>query len=102
MSYPDPKSVRSIQKCEHCHYWTDGQKAFCSECGEILDIEFRKERWRLSQQWQELGGLMNYVRFKKARSNPFFWVLEKFVQTGQMIIAVLVLIVTIILFLLPG
>ncbi|MCU0423273.1 MAG: hypothetical protein MUC81_10720 [Bacteroidia bacterium] len=92
----------SIQKCEHCDYWTDGNKAYCSSCGEILDLEFRKERASLEKKLKELPLFMEWFTLKRARNNPFYFILEKLIQGGQFILMIVVLIVTIILFLLPG
>ncbi len=98
----DPFITKSIQKCEHCEYWTDGKKAFCSICVEILDLKYRSERLELSKKWDNFSVFMKYVSFKKASTNPFIWLLEKIIQGGQLILAIIVLLATLILFFLPS
>lgn len=96
------KIISSKQKCEHCHYWTDGAKAFCSECGEILDLEYRKEQSELADKWKNFNGLMDWVKLPKSQSNKVVWFVEKLIQSGQLILMLLMALVTFILFLLPG
>lgn len=98
----DDSIVKSTQKCEHCSYWTDGKKSFCSECGEILDLAHRKERSDLEKKWQEWSAFMQYVKLKGSDKNMFLLFLEKCIQTGQFILTIIIVIVTLILFLIPG
>jgi hypothetical protein len=93
---------RSIQKCEHCSQWTDGNKAFCQHCGEMLDVSFRKERWELEKKLRDLPGFMEWVKIKGAARNPFLFVIEKLIQGGQVIITAIVALITFILLALPG
>ncbi len=102
MNKKDPFITQSIQKCEHCEFWTDGKKAFCSKCGEILDLKYRSERWELLKKSDNFSVFMKYVSFKKSSTNSFIWLLEKIIQGGQLILAIIVLLVTLILFFLPG
>ncbi|MFN4972421.1 MAG: hypothetical protein ACK45I_06035 [Bacteroidota bacterium] len=94
--------TRAIQKCEHCETWTDGKKAFCCSCGEILDLEFRKNRWELHKRMNELPGFMDWFKLKGSDRNILLLFIEKLVQGGQLILTLLVALVTCILLLLPG
>ncbi|MFN7313507.1 MAG: hypothetical protein ACK5UI_08495 [Bacteroidota bacterium] len=96
------KNTNSIQKCEHCSIWTDGNKAYCSECGEILDLNFRKERHELQKKLENLPLFMDWVKLNNSRKNPFLFLLEKMIQGGQLIVSIIVLLVTVFLFLMPG
>lgn len=95
-------TLRSIQKCEHCGSWTDGQKTFCQHCGEMLDLAHRKERWELEKKWAEWFAFMKYVKIKGSNNNLFLLFIEKLIQTGQFILTIIILSVTLILFFLPG
>jgi hypothetical protein len=94
--------IRSTQKCEHCGNWTDGNKAFCQFCGEILDVRFRHERTELEQKLKNLPGFMEFIKIKGSDKNLIFWGIEKMLQTGQFIITIIVALVTLILLALPG
>ncbi len=92
----------SIKKCEHCLKWTDGEKAFCEHCGEILDKKYREERAELEKEQSEGTPFMKRVQLKQAK-NSFFWKLvEKSLQSGQMLLIAFFIIITIILALMPG
>ncbi|HAD10836.1 MAG TPA: hypothetical protein DCF33_00205 [Saprospirales bacterium] len=94
--------IRSIQKCEHCETWTDGKKAFCCSCGEMLDLEYRKNRWELHKRLQDLPGFMDWYKLKGADKNILLLILEKMIQGGQLILTAVVAFITLILLLLPG
>jgi hypothetical protein len=94
--------LRSNQKCEHCDYWTDGKKAFCSHCGEMLDLEYRQKRWELERKIEQLPGFMEWFKLKGSDKNIFLWLIEKSIQSGQLVLTVVVALVTFILLLLPG
>ena len=45
-----PESLLHQVKCDHCHQWTDGHKAFCSHCGEMLtEIQLEYERQKRTE-----------------------------------------------------
>lgn len=94
--------TRSIQKCEHCETWTDGKKAFCCSCGEILDLEFRKSRWELHKRLEELPGFMEWYKIKGSDKNYLLLFIEKIIQGGQLILTLMVALVTLFLLILPG
>jgi uncharacterized membrane protein YvbJ len=94
--------ISSTKKCEHCGQWTNGELAFCSHCGEILDKKYREERAFLEQDQQEQSPLMKKVRLKKANDSPFWKLVERMLQKGQLILVFLIALVTILLALLPG
>ena len=90
------------KKCEHCDKWTDGNKAFCFYCGEMLDYSYRKNLFELEQKWQKQPLFMNFVKIKNADKNIFLFAIEKLVQGGQAIIIGIIALVTFILLALPG
>ncbi len=92
----------SIQKCEHCERWTDGDKAFCGHCGEILDQKFRNERWELDQKLQKLPGFMEWINLKGADKNKLIFLFQLFIRSGQFILTLVVALITFILLILPG
>lgn len=94
--------LNSIQKCEHCEKWTDGNGAFCSHCGEILDQKFRNERWELDQRLKNLPGFMEWVTLKGADKNKLIFLFQLFIRSGQFILTLVVALITLILLLLPG
>lgn len=48
-------------KCEHCHFWTDGDKADCHYCGRRLREEEHREREeRAAQEFRT----MPFVKIK--------------------------------------
>jgi hypothetical protein len=91
-----------LQKCEHCSNWTDGTKAFCSSCGEILDQHFRQEHSELPQKWESFPGLISYTKLNQASRSKWVWLLEKLINTGEFLLSALILLVTLVLFFLPG
>lgn len=93
---------KSIKKCEHCKQWTDGEKAFCGHCGEILDKKYREERAELEKEQQEGTPLMKMVKLKKAENSTFWRFIEKGIQSGQMVLVFFIALVIVILGLLPG
>jgi hypothetical protein len=90
------------KKCEHCQKWTDGNKAFCEFCGEILDFGYRKDLHELEKKWQNQSLLMDDFKIKNSDKNKFLFVIEKLVQGGQAIIIGIITLVTIVLMALPG
>jgi hypothetical protein len=90
------------KKCDSCHNWTDGSKAFCAICGEILDNQYRKELFELEKKWESQPVLMKYVKLKNSDKNIFIFVFEKLIQGGQAIIIGLITFVTFVLLALPG
>lgn len=68
----------------------------------MLDGSYRQERWELEKKLRELPGFMEWVKINGSTKNPFLYVLEKLVQTGQLIITAIVALVTFILLALPG
>lgn len=100
--HQDSKIISAKQKCEHCDHWTDATKAFCSRCGEILDLDYRKEQHQLSRKFKKFNGLMNWVKLPQSQSNKAIWFLEKIIQSGQLVLMTIIALVTLILFLLPG
>ncbi|MCU0443246.1 MAG: hypothetical protein MUE96_12700 [Bacteroidia bacterium] len=96
------KIISAKQRCEHCGNWTDGTKAFCSRCGEILDLDYRKEQHHLSRKFKNFNGLMNWVKLPQSQSNKAVWFIEKIIQSGQLVLMTIMALVTLILFLLPG
>ena len=92
----------SIKKCEHCHQWTNGNKAFCEKCGEILDLEYRKERDDKSKDPKAEPFLLNWYKINGSQSNLFYFLIEKGIQGGQLILMGIIALVTLILLLLPG
>jgi predicted nucleic acid-binding Zn ribbon protein len=96
------KPIISQKKCEHCSNWTNGEKAFCSYCGEILDDEFRRKRDELEQK-EKLGSIfINYYKIKHSDTNLLLFFIEKIIQGGQAIVIGIIALVTFILLLLPG
>ncbi|OYU96093.1 MAG: hypothetical protein CFE21_06695 [Bacteroidetes bacterium B1(2017)] len=92
----------SIKKCEHCQQWTDGEKAFCTHCGEILDKKYREERAELEKEQREGTPMMKWVRLKQANNSKFWFLVEKALQSGQMFLVFFFIVITIILLLMPG
>lgn len=94
--------ISSSKKCEHCGHWTNGELAFCSQCGEILDKKYREERAFLEQEQQEQSPMMNKIKLKKAANSVFWKFIEGLLQRGQLILVFLIVLVTIILAIMPG
>lgn len=92
----------SIKKCEHCGEWTNGELAFCSHCGEILDKQYRKERAELEREQQEQSPIMKKFKLEKAKDSKFWRIVEKAVQSGQMVLVAIISFIVIVLALLPG
>ncbi|MFY8021835.1 MAG: hypothetical protein ACOVP1_11575 [Bacteroidia bacterium] len=92
----------SIKKCEHCEQWTNGNKAFCEKCGEILDLEYRKERDDKSKDPKAEPFLINWFKFDGSRNNILYFLIEKGIQGGQLILMGIIALITLILLLLPG
>ncbi len=91
--------IANQKKCEHCFNWTDGNKAFCAHCGEILDLDYRKE---IDELAKKETALMSYYKIKNADSNILLLLIEKLIQGGQLIVMAIIALVTFILVLLPG
>jgi hypothetical protein len=89
------------KKCEHCNNWTDGDKAFCSSCGGILDFRYRKERDDFEKELGNVPMLFDYVKLKNPNKNKFLFILEKVIHGGQAIIFGIISLVTFILLALP-
>lgn len=96
------ENLEYLKKCEHCQQWTDGNKAFCGHCGEILDKKYREERAELEREQQEQSPMMRFVKLKKAENSPFWKWVETMIRSGQMVIVFLIAFITVILALLPG
>jgi hypothetical protein len=94
--------ISSTKKCEHCQNWTNGELAFCSHCGEILDKKYREERAELEKEQQEQSPLMRKVKLKKAENSVIWKFVENWLHRGQLILVFLIAFVTIFLALLPG
>ncbi len=92
----------SIKKCEHCLQWSDGEKAFCEHCGEILDKKYREERAELEKEQREGTPFMKRVKLKQANNSILWKLIEKSLQSGQMLLIAFFIIITIILALMPG
>lgn len=92
----------SIKKCEHCQQWTDGEKAFCSHCGNLLDEKVLSERQALQDHMKKQYLLVKYIRLKGSDNNKFLLVLEKMIQGGQFIISLIVGLITFLLLLMPA
>ncbi|MES2655164.1 MAG: hypothetical protein V4620_06215 [Bacteroidota bacterium] len=90
--------ITNQKKCEHCSKWTDGDKAFCSYCGEILDLNYRKQ---IDELAKNESVLMNYYKIKNSDSNFLLWLIEKLIQGGQIIVMAIIALVTFVLVLLP-
>lgn len=89
------------KKCEHCNKWTDGNKAFCSACGGILDYKYRKEKDDLEKELGKVPLLFEYVKIKNSNNNKLLFLLEKAIRSGQAIIFGIVTLVTFIILALP-
>ncbi|MCF8253087.1 MAG: hypothetical protein K9H61_02740 [Bacteroidia bacterium] len=94
--------ISSTKKCEHCSKWTNGEKAFCEHCGEILDKKYREERAELEREQREGSPMMKMVKIKNSENNKLLFWLERSIQSGQMVLIFLIAFVAIILALLPG
>ena len=92
----------SIKKCEHCLNWTNGNKAFCENCGEILDLEYRKERDEKSKDLTAAPFLLNWYKIKGSDKNPVYFIVERLIQGGQLILMGIIALITFILIVLPG
>lgn len=89
------------KKCEQCNNWTTGDNAFCKNCGEILDLKYRKERDDLEKKLENVPMLFDYVRLKNAENNKLLFLLEKAIRGGQAVIFAIVTLVTFVLLVLP-
>lgn len=96
------KSIYNQKKCEHCNSWSNGEKAFCSTCGEILDYKYRKEIDELEKKWQNQSILMDFVKLKNSENNFFIKFIETIIRGGQLIILSIIAITTFVLMALPG
>jgi DNA-directed RNA polymerase subunit F len=94
--------ISSTKKCEHCGNWTNGELAFCSHCGEILDKVYREERAELEREQSEQSPMMRKFTLVKAKDSRFWSLVEKLVQSGQMVLVALIALITIFLAVLPG
>lgn len=89
------------KKCEHCDRWTDGNKAFCNFCGEILDLKYRNERNELEKELGDVPMLFDYFKIKNSDKNWLLFIIEKTIQGGQAIIFGIISLVTFVLLALP-
>jgi DNA-directed RNA polymerase subunit F len=94
--------ISSIKKCEHCGQWTNGELAFCSHCGEILDKKYREERAELEREQREQSPFLKKFTLEKAKDSVFWRMVEKLIQSGQMILFFLISLMAIILAFLPA
>lgn len=90
------------KKCEHCQNWTNGDKAFCSNCGEILDYKYRKKMDDLDKYWQKQSVFMNLFKIKNSENNLLLKFIESIIRGGQLIVMSIITLTTIILLALPG
>ena len=95
-------SELSIKKCEHCLKWTNGNKAFCENCGEILDLEYRKERDEKTKDLSAAPFLLNWYKINGSDKNPFYFIIERLIRGGQLILMGIIALITFILIILPG
>jgi hypothetical protein len=93
---------KSIKKCEHCQQWTDGEKAFCANCGEILDKQYREERTQLEIEQKEGTPLMKWVKLNQSKDSRFWFLAEKAAQSGQVVMVVFFVVIITILAIMPG
>lgn len=96
------ENLYSLKKCEHCQQWTDGNKAFCGHCGEILDKKVREEWAEMEKEQQEQSPMMRFIHIPKAKHSKFWRYIEKMVHSGQLVIVFLITLITAFLLLLPG
>jgi hypothetical protein len=89
------------KKCEHCNNWTDGNKAFCNNCGGILDYKYLKERDELEKELGNVPMLFEYVKIKNSENNKFLFLIEKAIRSGQAVIFAIITLVTFIILALP-
>jgi uncharacterized membrane protein YvbJ len=94
--------ISSTKKCEHCGQWTNGELAFCANCGEILDKQYRAERAELEREQREQSPMMKKFKIEKAKDSRFWLYIEKMVQGGQAVLVAVIAFIAIILALLPG
>ncbi len=96
------QETKSIKKCEHCQDWTDGEKAFCIHCGEILDRKYREERAQLEVEQKEGTPLMKWVKLRQSNDSKLWYFAEKAMQSGQLVMVVFFIIIITILAIMPG
>lgn len=94
--------LKSSKKCEHCEKWTDGTKAFCAHCGEMLDMQYRKEQHEWAESQKSQTPMMKLISLHNSTSNPFYFLVEKLIQGGQLILMGIITFVTFLLLLLPA
>jgi predicted nucleic acid-binding Zn ribbon protein len=92
----------SIKKCEHCLEWTNGNKAFSENCGEILDLEYRKERSDKLNDFKSAPFLINWFEINGSNRNPIYFIFEKLIRGGQLILMLILAFISLILLILPG
>ena len=96
------QNVINQKKCEHCSNWTDGNRAFCEHCGEILDYKYRKEIHELEKKQENEPVLMKFIKIKNSDKNIFLFLIEKIIRGGQALVLGIIALVTLLLLALPG
>jgi len=91
-----------LKRCEHCDAWNPGEKAFCQKCGEIIDLNYRKEMAELEKKQSKGTMLFNWYKVPGAKNSILLFLWEKFVQSGQAILMGIISLITLLLLLLPG